>query len=117
MMIASSKKYKNKEYVYFSCRSCNSLICKKWRSYEKSKIIIRNIRLKQENKFKEKTIARKRVNSALKMGKFFKKIKCELCNKKTKLDAHHYDYKQPLKVTWICRICHINLHRPKRQII
>ena len=35
---------------------------------------------------------------------------CELCSN-NKTEAHHSDYTKPLEVKWLCRTCHLNLHR------
>jgi hypothetical protein len=33
-----------------------------------------------------------------------------MCKRKTKLHAHHEDYKRPLNVIWLCRSCHQRIH-------
>ncbi len=30
---------------------------------------------------------------------------------KLKVDAHHEDYAKPLVVKWLCRSCHVSLHK------
>lgn len=34
------------------------------------------------------------------------------CSSTTKLEMHHADYNQPLKVTFICREHHVAMHTP-----
>jgi hypothetical protein len=52
------------------------------------------------------------VASAVKKGTLAKPNACERCGKHAKLDGHHPDAKgQPLLVQWLCRSCHVILHR------
>lgn len=51
------------------------------------------------------------VQRALKTGELVK-CPCEHCGKfDGRLDAHHPDYSKPLAVIWLCRRCHILLHK------
>lgn len=59
-------------------------------------------------KFPLKTKARKMVALALKEGKL-KRKPCEVCGFE-KSEAHHPDYKKPLKVIWLCRAHHVQTH-------
>ena len=54
-----------------------------------------------------KKIARALVNSAVIYGRIDKQH-C-VCGA-TEVEAHHPDYSQPLKVLWLCKKCHVNLH-------
>ena len=36
---------------------------------------------------------------------------CDVCGSDKSVDAHHEDYTKPLEVDWLCRKCHIQLHR------
>lgn len=47
------------------------------------------------------------VQRALNQGKIVKQP-CEICGE-PKVDAHHDDYSQPLKVRWLCRSHHSRL--------
>jgi len=58
-----------------------------------------------------KTVARYILNRAVKSGKISKPNICEICLKNSKITAHHEDYRQPLKVKWLCYECHAILHR------
>lgn len=40
-----------------------------------------------------------------------KKQPCVLCNSQEKLEKHHPDYNQPLYTIWLCKRCHIAIHR------
>lgn len=52
------------------------------------------------------------VACALNKGALTKPNSCEHCGKHARLDGHHPDAKrEPLKVVWLCRSCHMILHR------
>ena len=56
---------------------------------------------------------RYRATQAVRIAKtkgILKKQSCLFCgNKKT--DAHHPDYKKPLDIVWLCRACHLKIHK------
>lgn len=53
------------------------------------------------------------TNNAFKDGRLIKEP-CEVCGKK-KVDAHHDDYLQPLKVRWLCKKHHSEHHKNERE--
>lgn len=53
--------------------------------------------------------ARWTVHNAIRDRRLFKQP-CEVCGAK-KVEAHHDDYSQPLKVRWLCRKHHGMVHR------
>jgi len=53
--------------------------------------------------------AHRMVRKALKAG-ILTPEPCEVCGDKNVL-AHHDDYKEPLKVRWLCRKHHVSHHR------
>jgi hypothetical protein len=63
--------------------------------------------LKHVNKYK----AHKKVSNALRYGKL-KRLPCEICGN-IKSEAHHDDYRSPLKVRWLCFKHHRELHGQK----
>lgn len=56
-----------------------------------------------------KVLAYKTVERAIKNGALVPKDKCEVCGSKHKIEAHHPDYRKPLQVIWLCKICHKKL--------
>ncbi len=94
------------------CKSCRNLLAK-----DKCKIKRKLIKLKQIAKHPEKKAAYTIVNSAVASKKLTKGT-CEICKAK-KVEAHHDDYTKPLKVRWLCRIHHAELHRKyfKKQVL
>ena len=71
---------------------------KKWRDAKKIKL-------------KPQTDAHKLVFFAIKLGLIVKPENCSECGVKTKLEGHHEDYKKPLDVVWLCKLCHQQRHR------
>lgn len=88
------------------CRSCY----KKDRvSYtQKSNSEIYTIRMK---KYQKKVLARIWFNHYLKKHPEIKKNNCESCGG-FPVEGHHFDYKKPFEVVWLCRTCHTNIHYP-----
>lgn len=62
--------------------------------------------LKSRSKYPERYAARKKLQQAVKKGLIQKPERCELCNRKRYITAHHEDYEEPLEVMWLCRECH-----------
>jgi len=105
--------YKRKKYLYFSCNPCNTKRVKIYRKTISGNEKIKKIASKQYLKYKLKQSARMKFNRFLAKNPSIKPVRCEKCLKNKKLDAHHENYLKPLEVIWLCRLCHIHLHRPK----
>lgn len=58
---------------------------------------------------KKKDICRSYANVYKKRGKLVQ-VPCEKCGS-PKSQMHHHDYSKPLEVEWLCRPCHMTLHR------
>ena len=63
----------------------------------------------------EKQKARVKLNDAVRTGKIHKPLYCSSCEGDKHLEAHHTDYTKPLEVLWLCRTCHVDLHRGLRE--
>lgn len=59
----------------------------------------------------ERTIARNKLNAAVRRGDISKPEQCSECGEGKKLTAHHNDYSKPLEVEWLCYECHGKRHR------
>ena len=66
-----------------------------------------NRRQRQEEP--EKCRARRAAATALRNGHLCKEP-CYFCGATTGIEMHHPDYSQPLRVYWLCRLCHSKLH-------
>ena len=63
-------------------------------------------------KLKIQFYAKGQIQKALNSGRIKKPRRCEICDKERRLDGHHEDYRKPLKIQWLCRVCHHKLHYP-----
>ena len=62
----------------------------------------------------EKEYARYVIQYAVRCGKIFKPRTCEDCGDTKpprQLHGHHEDYGRPLRVRWLCALCHGKQHR------
>ena len=101
----SLKKKQRERYLLRRKRAIKN--ANNWRFANPEKAAL--IRQNWAKRNKEKRYAQSCVASALKKGAL-KKRPCEKCSCK-KVDAHHDDYTKPLKVRWLCRKHHLELHR------
>lgn len=93
------------------CRSCNTKIMRKYiEVYDGRKNINKNQR-KSSQRHKIECKARKLVQMAVLRGELEKPLKCSKCLMETAIEGHHPDYSKPLKVVWLCRSCHSDLHK------
>jgi hypothetical protein len=67
-------------------------------------------RIKSEGEIK-KIQARSELNKLVYNGEIIKPTQCEKCKKETKTEAHHEDYELPHIVVWLCKSCHMGIHR------
>ena len=81
---------------------------KNWCKQNKDKLNKRLAKWKRDNK--EKAYAHQAILWAVRLGMIKKPEKCEICERIVKLQGHHDDYKKPLVVRWVCKICHNHLH-------
>lgn len=61
----------------------------------------------------EQTKAHNAVKEAIRKGQL-RRLPCEKCGETNDVHGHHDDYNKPLEVIWLCRSCHIILHKTKR---
>ena len=97
---------------------------KKWReeNYELYLLKSSENRRKKRSKYREidrryikanpeKVKARRVIRWLVKSKVLIPPKCCSICWKTRKVEAHHDDYKEPLKIIWTCRSCHFNIHR------
>jgi len=62
-------------------------------------------------KNREKSMVRWKTNNAIRDGKLQKAEKCTVCLSSEDIEAHHPDYEKPLQVVWLCKRCHMKIHK------
>ena len=100
----------------FICRECHTRIVKKYRKTIKGQENTNKAIKKSTKKYEYKQKARILVARAVKFGRIKKSNICSICKKKRELHGHHDDYNKPLSVKWVCRICHIEIHKYEKKI-
>ncbi len=106
-----SRNYYNKN------KESQKIAASKWRENNKDKVKMFNKKWNENNKEKVLIKAKKYRN------KYPKKIKahtiaqkiplnknCEICKDEKRLERHHWDYNQPLKINTLCKSCHTIQH-------
>ena len=69
--------------------------------------------LKPYSKFQKN--AANKLNNAISQGLISRKP-CVICGKQ-KSEGHHFDYKKPLAVIWLCSVHHKMLHHKKLSLL
>lgn len=70
---------------------------------------------------RRKQAARNAAYWAIKAGLLPEKDRCERCGAvagRARLNRHHPDYRDPLRIVWLCTVCHGAAHRkyPPREV-
>lgn len=89
------------------CRSCDAVKTKSYRARNAEKSRARSTNWRKNNLSKK--AAEARVREALKAGKI-QKLPCLICGE-IKVEGHHPDYNEPLKIQWLCKRHHMAWHR------
>lgn len=64
----------------------------------------------QIERYPERNRARQRVHYHKSVKNLIPGV-CKICGSEKRIEAHHPDYSQPLKVEWLCFKCHRELHK------
>src|SRR5258708_23011340 len=83
------------------CVDCHSAYMREWRKTHP---------LNEDEKYKDN--CRSAANAYKKRGHLIQKP-CRICWDPDS-QMHHPDYDRPLEVEWLCRPCHLELHRIER---
>lgn len=84
---------------------------KKYNATERAKVLNRQKVSRYMKRNPEKCNARKVLQGAIAAGKMVRPDHCTRCGLIGKPEAHHPDYKKPLEVRWVCKLCHSLLHK------
>ncbi len=103
----------------YYCKNCANILAREKRERNKETVKLRhkryydkhreNINFKKKDYYqhnKYKFSARGQVKKALKSGLLIKPNKCDYCGLVKKIEAHHNNYNKPLKIIWLCKLCH-----------
>jgi hypothetical protein len=86
------------------CSPCHAEYMREWRK--------RNPLTDEQRK---KDNARSMAGIYKKRGKL-KPEPCKSCGVEENIEMHHEDYDRPLDVVWLCRKCHLSLHRSESKM-
>ncbi len=89
---------------------------KNWRRKNKDRDNFLRRKRRRLGKERQKNLAVTRSQQAEKQGLIVRPLFCEECGLKKKLYRHHEDYSKPLEIDWLCKKCHLALHKKKRRI-
>lgn len=94
-----------------NCQSCGVLfpvdhLVRKFCSY-KCKVVAQSTGIKTRwIGTTEARRAQRRIAYAIGKGDIVRPDTCEECGVKSRIEAAHYNYNEPLRVRWLCRSCH-----------
>ena len=91
----------------------------KWYQENKPRVNAQQAEYKSSNPPNpEKIMARNRLNSAVKHGHIIRPTQCPTCGSGVSIEAHHHSYEKRywLDVVWVCKECHIKLHKNEKQL-
>lgn len=63
----------------------------------------------------EKARAHRLVFEAVRAGVLVRPETCSKCAAVCRAQAHHLDYRQPLKVEWLCKRCHVVADKARQE--
>lgn len=98
------------DYYEYWCRECNRERQRIYRATRAGKLAAARARDNSNTKFPEKLKARQLVRAAVRNGNITKPSNCDICGSEQRLQGHHPDYREPLRVIWLCSGCHANIH-------
>lgn len=83
----------------------------KWKESDSGREYLKNIAKERRIKYRKQFKASQKVTDAVRSGKLIRPENCSLCGMIGKIEGHHADYSKPLEVIWVCRKCHMAIHR------
>ena len=96
---------------YYRCNKCNRERMRAYMNTKKGKERVYSSLYKSMKKHKEKQNARLVLLYHIKHGNILRPSSCIKCERECKPHGHHKDYKKPLDVIWVCRRCHMDIHK------
>ena len=116
---AAAIKNRSQKVEYYRAYDANrfqndSRVKERHKSYKKTeagKAATQKSRKKWLAENPEKRAAHVLLGSYVSTGRIDKPDVCSVCGAGGRIDGHHHDYSKPLDVQWLCRGCHVQLHR------
>lgn len=110
------------------CRKCHGECSIRTRDKETTRRLQRESERRQRQKDPERFRSRERLasrrrgytkkvqcrsllNNAVRDGRIERPDSCSVCGTKGRIEAHHPDYEQSLRVLWLCPLCHARQQR------
>ncbi len=87
------------------------------RANQPHRVALRNrISKKWEEDHPEWAQAQTAAGNALRDGRLKRETKCQRCGTESRrIEKHHPDYSEPLKVEWLCKPCHAIADQERRE--
>ena len=97
------------QQVQSHCKGCGKLIHREWRADnpERNRVHDQARHLRDPRKRR----ARNDTHNAMRKGEIVRPAACSDCSIPCVPEAHHPDYDRPDLIDWLCRRCHMALHR------
>lgn len=106
------------------CKACTYAYSRRYRRRNLDRVRARDRRYYRKHKaaqaarqkrpdVRAKRAVRQAVYWAVRTGILHRPDRCEHCGRRPpphRLHAHHADYSRPLDVTWLCSLCHGQVH-------
>lgn len=108
---------KNHGKQYFMCRECNTERMRRYMKTSKGRAHVRQAVYASIKRHQYKQDARLMLRDEIHRGNVQRPEKCSKCKNKGMVHGHHGDYSKPLEVTWLCRVCHVDLHKKEKSKI
>lgn len=70
---------------------------------------------KVRERYPDRMYANNALAGAVRRGQVVRPSSCSQCDNTRDIQAHHEDYSKPLEVIWLCRDCHVEADRARRQ--
>ncbi len=82
-------------------------IARNFRKTEKAK----TWQIQYKKREEVRILANTTLNNAVRDGKLVRPKNCSICDREGKIEGHHANYDKPLEVVWVCKECHVMIHK------
>jgi len=97
---------------YYQCRDCNRNRAKKYYATKAGSLAIKRAIKKYYKENRIKVNAIQAVYYSVITGKISRPTACSCCgNSGGRIEGHHINYNEPMKVVWLCSGCHADADR------